>query len=262
MTDRDAARGGPPDDPAAGFRDGVARWAVQQCEPLISGAARISAEAKLVELTQEAPRRTTVWFAGVLADQVQTLPPDDPWQNLSARFGDLTCGTAPPATDGAVSAAGAFGTIADGADLVPSTFPSPMTDVGLAALTDPLCPCAAAVLAFAGNGWSETSQALTAVHAQFADTDGAAAAAACLVATGGDALRWALWRRRVYGEPGDDWFLASAFSWTWRAERLATGDPLPPDEVADITTALEDETITVTYAELRAAANMTPDEPI
>ncbi|MFC8797302.1 hypothetical protein ACFT2C_06190 [Promicromonospora sp. NPDC057138] len=243
MTDGGAAHGGADGPTRAGFSDCAARWAVQQCEPLVPGAARLATEARFVELTQESPGRTASWFGGVLADQIGTLPPDDPWRNLSARVGDLTRGAAPPAGDGAVSPAGPFGAMADGVDLVPTTFPSPMTDVGLAALSDGLSPIAAAVLAFATDGWSECNAALTAAHARITQSDGQVTSAACIVASGGDAVRWALWRRRVYSGPADDWFLASAFSWLWRAEYLAAEGTLPADELADIDGALQDEAI-------------------
>ena len=254
MTDGGAAHDGADDPTRAGFSDCAARWAVQQCEPLVPGAARLATEARFVELTQEAPGRTVAWFGGVLADQVQTLPPDDPWRNLSARVGDLTRGAVPPAGDGAVSVAGPFGTMADGVDLVPATFPSPMTDVGVAALSDGLSPMAAATLAFAADGWRKCNVALTDAYTRFTQSDGQVTSAACLVAAGGDAMRWALWRRRVYSGPADDWFLASAFSWLWRAEHLAAEGALPADELADIDAALQDEAIDPTAYRVLAEA--------
>jgi hypothetical protein len=242
MTHGEAAHDGVDRDKGTEFRDCAAQWAIQQCEPLIPGATRLSTEARLVELTTDAPRRTAAWLGGTLADQVQTLPPDDPWRNLSARLGNLTHGNNPPEQDAAAGAGRPFGTVADGTDLIPASFPSPMTDVGLAGLGNGLSPVAAAVLAFAADGWGRCSEALTVVHGQLMD-DGASVAAAGLVATGGDALRWALWRRRVYAGPQEDWFLASAFSWVWRAEQIAGTGALPGDELAEIDAALEDEAI-------------------
>lgn len=261
MTDGEAAHDGVDRNTGTEFRDCAAQWAVQQCEPLIPGAARLSTEARLVELTSPAPRRTASWLGGILADQVQTLPPDDPWRNLSARLSNLARGNNPPERDGAAGAGHPFGTVTDGTDLVPASFPSPMTDVGLAGLGNGLAPQAAAVLAFAADGWARCTEALTAVHGQLID-QGADVAAACLVATGGDALRWALWRRRVYTSPQDDWFLASAFSWVWRAEQIASTGTLPGDELAEIDAALQDEAIDpAAYRALVDASATAPGHP-
>lgn len=229
------------------FRSTVARWLVAQCEPLVPTLERAVAEQAFVALTEAEPQQTAWWFAGVLSDHMLTLPPADPWRHLSARAGaEMTRGRVPkpPALTGAVGPNGPFGQVLDGQDLVHPSFSDPGTDVGLAAIAGGLSSGGAALLAFASDGWEAGSRAGMALHAEvLSDTRDTSRAAAALFGAAADALRWAVWRRRVYMGAGDDWTLASGFGWLWRSDELRLHGDLPAQEWAAVRAGVAEEAI-------------------
>ena len=197
---------------------------------------------------------TPLWAAaflgGMIADAMRTLPEEDPWRHLSARFqvgqASLTRGEVPrpPETTGAVIGGKPFGTPDSGDDLVLLAPGDPSTEVSSAALAEGLNPASAAVLAFGADGWKHSAEALRASPADDRD----------LFDTGADALRWALWRRRAYVGMEDPMTMLSAMQWAWRAEQVnESGElELADSEKALIAQAIADHAIAPgTYSKYR-----------
>lgn len=227
------------------FRTAAAAWLVAQCEPLVPTLSRAVVDEAFHEETRQNPTRTAWWFAGVVTDLVSTLPPNDPWRNLSARVGVLTRGVVPkPPTDtGASGPNGPFGTVVDGHDLVHPSFADPSTDIGLAALSSGISATGAAILAFGADGWRSAGVATLAALDEMMQAPGVDDPAAAFAEAGADALRWAAWRRRAYVGPGDEMTLASGFAWLWRAEELAAHGDLPAEEWAQAQALVDGESI-------------------
>ena len=211
--------------------DVAVRWAACLTEPLLSTRARVAADDEMRARAAGDPGWAAAVFAGVLADVLTTLPPDDPWRHLSARIGGLSIGTPPRAEPGAGAwrrdrAGGRhrFGTWRDAADLTEPVLTAPAdvrSDPGVAALADPLSPAAAAVLAFAARGRAESRSAVDALDGR------------SVFEAGADALRWAVHRRRAYRGPGDLWPVEAMTLWAARAEdppRVAV-PPVPDREL-------------------------------
>ncbi|GEL47775.1 hypothetical protein CHO01_28910 [Cellulomonas hominis] len=211
-----------------------AAWAAALCEPLISTRRRADLDAAMRQRATESPRWAVIFFAGMVSDQIQTLPAEDPWRHLSARAGDLTrCDVPrPPDSTGAVSGGDVFGQPSQGEDLVDLSPGDPGAEVTSAALADGLEPPAAAVLAFAADGWRAAAGALEEVLAQGHE----------VFEIGADALRWAVWRRRAYVGADDDLTMLSAMQWAWRAQALSEGGALDlaESETTMIATTLAD----------------------
>ena len=208
--------------------DIAVRWAAGLTEPLLSTAARVTADDAMRGRALVDPQWAVTLFAGVLADVLTTLPVDDPWRHLSARIGGLSIGT-PPGSDPSAGAwrrgsAGGwhrFGSWRDAADLVPETGDL-RADPGTAALVEPLRPEPAAILAFAARGRAESAAAVGSLG-----PDGAA-----VFEAGAEALRWAVHRRRAYCGPGDLWPVEALTEWAAGAERRAPAvRPVPAREL-------------------------------
>lgn len=229
------------------FRQAAATWLVAQCEPLVPTLDRAVAEQAFVAAAMQNPSRTTWWFGGLIADQIRSLPPADPWRHLSARVGEtMTRGRLPkpPGLTGAVGPNGKFGTLADCTDLVQSSFSEPATDIGLAAVVSGISSGGAALLAFAADGPQACARAGMALHAEIlTDTRDPQVTAQKLFGACADATRWAVWRRRAYVGQGDDWTLASGFAWLWRADQLTGDGELPAGEWDEAERALAESAI-------------------
>lgn len=229
------------------FRKVAASWLVAQCEPLVPTLDRAVTEKSFLAVAVENPQLVSRWFGAVIADHVLTLPPADPWRNLSARAGEsMVRGRLPkpPPMTGAVGPHGRFGGLEDCTDVVPESFTVPATDPGLAAVASGISAEGAAVLAFGADGWLRCADAADAIHAELlGESRDPAEAGAKLFGACVDAARWSIWRRRAYLGQGDDWTVASGFAWLWRAEQLATGGELGEDEWAEARVALEREAI-------------------
>ena len=236
------------------FKQSAATWLVAQCEPLVPTLDRAVAERAFVAEVVKDPAWVTWWFTGVITDHMLTLPPADPWRHLSARVGPtLTRGTLPkpPPVTGATGVNGAFGTVADGHDIVHPSFSDAPTDVGLAAISGGLSAGGAALLAFACDGYRAAAQAAQLLHAEHLAREGdLQAAAGRFFGDAADALRWSVWRRRAYVGAMDDWTLATGFAWLWRAGELTANGRLPDGEWDEVHRAVEAERIDPdTYAQ-------------
>jgi hypothetical protein len=229
-------------------RQTAATWLVAQCEPLMATLDRAVADEALLALCLREPEWATWWFAGVVADQMGTLPPGDPWLVLPARVtgAGMVRGVsvAVPTRTGARGVGGAFGTIGDGLDLVGASFTEAPVDIGLAAISAGLSDGGAALLAFAADGWAAAAAAARGLHREhlLLTGDKAKSAGRYLEDLSG-AFRWAAWRRQAYVGRGDDWVLASGFAWLWRADELTAHGELPAGEATEIDRALSAEAI-------------------
>lgn len=244
----------PDDQPPIGIFVG---WGLTLTEPLMSLRARNRAADRMAQLHVRHPQDTLLFYAGVCADMIGTLPDNDPWRHLSGRFGDHTTGPNPPDVDGVVGPDGKpFGTWHDAADLSPLLYATPADDPGLAALVDDdLTPAAGAVLAAAGGGWeSAYDMARGIADTPVPDTIELARVTDLRtrdsfrrgmglhrVREGCEqAVRWAAHRRRSYMGPGDVWLTESVFRWGWRACRSMEGKEWPDDEIVQ---AITDERV-------------------
>lgn len=157
-----------------------------------------------------------VLLGGMAADHVQTLPADDPWRHASARVGEGEDAMVrfevprPPEATGAELEGAHFGGEDSGKDLVDLGPGDPGAEVATAALAGGLEPAAAAVLAFAADGWLRAALALLAAAEQGSP----------IFETGAAALRWAMWRRRAYVGADDPLTMLSAMQWAWRARTV------------------------------------------
>ena len=229
--------------------DAVVPWAIAQIDGLVSTRQRIVLDDDLLRVFVSYPQYAATFFAGVISDLVQTLPKGDTMRLLSARIvsaypeqNDLVRGWRPeaPTNTGALTPSGVeFGTQKLGSAT------NPDSDIEFAALSCPLGLEAAALIAFAADGWHVARQAMdmlreTAV-AEAAnqpvpaeDDDGRALAADAgerMFDIATDALRWAMHRRRfVYDrQPAphvrgvDEFPRDSCWSWTARADQICRG---------------------------------------
>lgn len=228
-------------------RQTAATWLVAQGEPLLATLDRVVADEALVALCLREPEWVTWWFAGVISDQMGTLPPGDPWLVLSARVGaDMVRGTplTVPARTGARGANGTFGTLADGGDLAGAPFTDAPVDVALAALSAGLSDGGGALLAFAADGWDSAAAAGRGLHLEYLSVTGDhIKAAGRYFEDLSGAFRWAAWRRQAYVGRADDWLLVSGFAWLWRADELAAHGALPAGEDTEICRAIGAEAI-------------------
>ena len=225
-------------------------WAMTLVEPLLPDALRFEIDEQMSHTCRRHPSWAAAFYGGLLSTLVATLPESDPWRNLSGRIANLTVGTAPPEEDGAVNNTGprageSFGTWRDGTDVSPLVFDDVTKDVALVALSHPLTPHAAALLAFAGQGWETCISAARAVYRAAVPPDeatpekvvypdkwknGVAGMAVYGAAT--TAVKWAAWRRRSYGITDDPFLVESTYRWTWRADRILLREQWNASEIA------------------------------
>lgn len=205
-------------------------WVLTLVDPLLPVADRDHYLDKMSEVTRSSPDWSQLFFAGVISDMILTLPTTDPWRRLSARVGDVTVGTAPPDSDGAVRPDGnRFGTWRDCTDVIEPVFDHPQLDPALAAVASDLPSQAAVLLAAAAHGWSQARLAAAEVS-KTGDLFDAAHAA----------MSWSMHRRRAYGVQTDPWPIESVYRWSWRADRSERGQQWPADQVDE---AIEDQSI-------------------
>lgn len=184
----------------------VTRWVVALCEPLITTAERLEIEEQVAAVAAREPRWFSAWAAGFVSDLVRSLDPEDPWRNLEID------GHRALLPDGSP-----FGTWIDATDIVPPSVPDRRADLGLAALELPLSDRAAELVAVAAGGWRATQawfdeafpgSRLTGEQAsEFFDTAYAA-------------IRWAMFRRRLFAGKEDPFIPVAAAAWLSRAEKM------------------------------------------
>lgn len=140
----------------------TARLIVMLNEPLLTDADRKTITDNYRELVTNDPAWAGAWTSGLIRNALSSLPPNDPWRHVQARFGGVSFGgivdmpeTASPngLPELAWSPRGWFGTSEDHTDLVLSDFPGDrLADLGLAAAHSSLPPGTATMIAAAGSG--------------------------------------------------------------------------------------------------------------
>ena len=222
---------------ATSRRRTFAQWAGAAHEPLLPLSTRVDIDRRLREWTRRTPTFTIAWATGVAATILDTLPPSDPWRAPHSGFGTFR------------DAADVTFTPDDEDDWSRDRM---LLDLGLAAITDPLPPGAAGVLAACAAGAEDGQFALTEARRQATSRRDAVTSDIAQAI-----VLWSLWRRRAYVGPDDEFPLSMMYAWLSYAQAVEDGEPVP-HEVIDpdiFTAALTDE-------DYRLAAGLPdPDEP-
>lgn len=237
-----------PDENTADRRAPVARWVITLSEPLISTRQRTIADRQMARFISRNSRWATAWFAGVISDIAETLPPDDPWRRLSAyadfaliSLGESSAdpdtwaeftnphGEPAPGVTGAVCPGGeAFGTVRDSTDLVMSELGPADLDIGLAAVSEDVDSLTAAIIGFSASNSQALESVLTRVYhhmwlAAFSGREGVGDAGETFLEIVGEALRRIIHRRRAYTGAEDPFPTVAGFAWMARADRIVAG---------------------------------------
>lgn len=185
------------------IREAVSRWTISRCEPLVSDEYRASASDELRRISSTDPQWFRLWAAGVLADLVETLDPEDPWRNTCEQDGLVVLPDGSP-----------FGEWRNATDLLPMPAEAdPRLDVGLAAVAEPLTPAAARAWLAAQSGREAVLEELEGI-----DVGGAYPVAV-------PAIEWAMFRRRLFMGQEDAFIPQVCTAWTARAEHIARAEP-------------------------------------
>lgn len=261
-----------PDPSPSDRRAPVARWLMSLAEPLLSTEWRVDLDKEMAAFCGANQKWSAYWFAGYINDIVSTLPPEDPWRHLSATIDlamisaaaqvsgreritfDNPRGRPAPRDTGAVFPDGrGFGTKSDSSDLLMTDIGPSESDIGLAALSEPLSPVSAALAGFATADVDLFHSVLTEVWRQLhfdATDEGIAGPDAGTRYLGAVApvLRRFIHRRRIYTGPDDPFPMVAGFSWMARADRLVAGRGRTSAEPG---LAAEGALVPGTYHELR-----------
>ena len=191
--------------------DWISRWVVSLCEPLITTAARQEIEEHVRAIASRNPLWFSAWAAGFVSDMVRSLDPEDPWRNLELKDGGALLPDGSP-----------FGTWVDATDIVPPSVPDRRSDLGLAAVDTPLPARGAELVAAAAGGWRPVLNWLTANLATAPALEGEQAQEFFETIDG--AVRWAMFRRRLFAGMDDAFIPVAAASWVSRAGKMADGE--------------------------------------
>lgn len=228
----------------------VVRWFITTTDGLIPAGVRARRDIAMMGQCEEQPEWMAAWLGGLVSGVVRSLPPTDPWRNLSARVvgaagtDDMVRGNIPrpPLVTGAVSPRSGrrFGQWTDGSDLMGKASDDDLSkDVAYAAVADPLGDDAAALIAFAATDHIDAVEVLTRIYRRTLETDPSSdserntslmlvntaqhLAGNALYEVGTSALRWAMWRRRCYSYQLDPYPVQLAFAWVHLAQAMAEG---------------------------------------
>ena len=184
-------------------REAVTRWTISRCEPLIADDYRACASDELRRISSTDPQWFCLWAAGVLADLVESLDPEDPWRNAHVLDGVVVL------PDGSL-----FGVWRNATDLLPvPSGADPSRDVALAALAQPLSPAAARAWLAAQSGRDVVLEELGGI-----DVGGAYPVAV-------PAIEWAMFRRRLFIGQEDAYIPRLCTAWAARAEHIMRAEP-------------------------------------
>lgn len=187
----------------------VSRWVVSLCEPLLDIESRQEIEHAMERLAAEHPQWVAAWATGWLSDIIRSLDPEDPWRNVAVVDGQTQHPDGTP-----------FGSWVDATDIVHAGTDDIRADLGLASLASPLSPEAAALFAAAGRSRQEAYALLT----QNTGPQLFPADAKNFFRTIADALRWAIYRRRLFAGAEDPFIPITGTEWIRRARFIATGE--------------------------------------
>ncbi|MCU6481287.1 hypothetical protein [Arthrobacter sp. A2-55] len=189
----------------------VTRWVVALSEPLIGAAARAEIDSRMVNLVTTHPHWFAAWASGYLSSLVCSLDSSDPWTQLSIIDGKVVLPDGSP-----------FGTWVDATDLIHADKPDLRSDLGLAALFDPLSDESARMLATASRGWDKTlawCESEILLTARFTPEAGVR-----FFEIASAAIRWAIFRRRIFAGKDDPYIPVCATQWLDRALKVISGE--------------------------------------
>lgn len=189
----------------------VSRWVVAQCEPLIDTAARQEIDDQMIKLVGARPHWFAAWLAGFLSDIVRSLDPQDPWRNLKIVDNQVIHPDGSP-----------FGTWVDATDLVHASDSDLRADLGLAALAVQLDGAAGKLFVTAAQGWHETLSFCE--HNLVTEATLNPFQARDFFNNAARAVRWAIYRRRLFMGMEDQFVPVSAVSWIARASKMVSGE--------------------------------------
>lgn len=205
----------------------LAHWSVAMCEPLLSADARACIDREVDEACYREPDYVTAWAAGLMATLLASLPPKDPWRNLSAAIYPANGkpiivereGIPAPPVTGARSAKRSFGTRRDVSDMIIPEFNDWYMDLALAGVAEELDPNASALIGFASHGFIPALRAATHILDELVESRKVS------VTASGPTMREILWRavtrvihrRRTYMGHDDGFITSQMFEWTVRA---------------------------------------------
>lgn len=200
----------PGESPSRERRKTLSRWIVCLCEPLVPVKDQLSAESDVVKLIAVHSPYFGVWFSGLLSYLVQSLDATDPWRQLSSHNGEVHHPDGKP-----------FGTWADATDILPPSTLDLRSDPGFAALSAPLSPDAQKLFAAACLGRMQVGVAYESL------VDGNSSCTSILAEwifeTTTSALRWAIYRRRIFGGADDAFIPMAAVAWIRWADAISDG---------------------------------------
>lgn len=187
----------------------VSRWVVSLCEPLLDIESRQEIENAMERLAAENPHWVAAWASGWLSDIIRSLDPADPWRNITILEGQTQHPDGTP-----------FGSWVDATDIVHAGTDDIRADLGLAALASPLSPEAAVLFAAACRGRDEAYALLTdGIGPQLFPAN-----AKTFFSTVAAALRWAIYRRRLFAGAEDPFIPISGTEWIRRARFITSGE--------------------------------------
>lgn len=188
----------------------VSRWVVSLCEPLLDVRSRQETENAMERLTAENPVWVAAWASGWLSDIMRSLDPADPWRNLTVEDHQARHPNGSP-----------FGSWVDATDIVHAGTEDIRSDLGLAALAEQLDPEAAELLAAAAESREAAFAWLKGHQATGPQLfPGEAEKHFRIIAS---ALRWAIYRRRLFAGAEDPFVPISGTEWIRRAPLVAEG---------------------------------------
>ncbi|MBW4096362.1 MAG: hypothetical protein HIU81_13850 [Acidobacteria bacterium] len=188
------------------------RWVTSLCDPLVDTDARVEIDSHMVTLVAQAPHWFCAWMSGFVSDMVRSLNPEDPWRNLREQAGF----TYRP--DGE-----RFQGYEMMTDVAVANTEDLRSDFGLAALAKDIHPDAAILLASAAGGQATLLKRLesTLFENPIRDRE----SAADFFAVCGQAVRWAMRRRREYAGMDDYWPHFISIAWEQRANKIESMQP-------------------------------------
>lgn len=216
-----------PQQPVARLKSTPLRWIIGQLEPLTIGRTMTRLESDCVRWCTANPTIAPAWFAGMVWQILATLPADDPWRQIAVRGRDsegriVERGQPPEGRMGAWLHGSLMDSEEPGTDLTPRSSLDVSLDHGLVALNHGISERGAQVLGFGFDSFEAAAEMLKADAVAMAPE----LFGRSIFDAGSAALRWALWRRRVYVGRTDPYPLMVALEWLERAGRVSRGESI------------------------------------
>lgn len=195
----------------------AARWAVTLCEPLVSTRRRMQCEEEMAHLAVSNPKWISIWFSGVIAEHLATLPAEDPWRNLSIS----TAASGRNAPSVLLPSGEPFGAQTSWNDLLNQNVADLSTDVAVAAVAEGLDAESRLLIARASQGWESARLYLDSLIEE-PDVIDPLWTPTRLFDVAADSLRWVMHRRRTYSGSDDVFSVLSLFGWLRNADLISS----------------------------------------